>query len=378
MPEPVLLINPPFGAIERPSIGLGLLQASAHREGLSCRTLYANLAFAERIGLDLYFWFANTGEYIDLFGEWVFAGALFQESDSAPEEYIRRFIAGGYTNSTFETLMPTRDLVSTLLQVRKSATEFIEQYASHIVSFKPHIVGITSSFQQNCASIALLKRVRQLDDSIVTLLGGSNCEGEMARGLRRAFPWLDFVVSGEAELIFPNLLRLLLQYGRAVDESLLPQSVIGAQRAIIKKHQEAREVVWDLDATAPPDYHYYFDQLSRSPLANFITPGLTLEASRGCWWGQKRRCKFCGLNGAALKMRSKSADRIVHEIQELSVRYKTPKIEFVDNNLDPRLADKVFPQLASWTEPVTLYLRRVSRISVAWSLWHRLASDGYR
>ncbi|MDD2901333.1 MAG: RiPP maturation radical SAM C-methyltransferase [Syntrophales bacterium] len=354
MSATICLINPPFGAIEHPSIGLGLLQASARRAGFSCRTLNANLAFAERLGLNLYFWFATSPNYLDFFGEWVFTESLFPETEATYEEYFRRFVTEEL-ESTFKAVLPGHNLVETLRQTRKLAGEFIEQVAAEVVSTRPLVVGCTSSGQQNCASAALLKRVREIDNSIITLLGGPNCEGPMGQGLRRAFPWVDFVVSGDGEMIFPGLVRSLLQHGREVDEELLPEGVIGASRAAAPALPSVcRAVVWNLDATLPPDYEDYFEQLPRSRLAPKITPGLLLETSRGCWWGE-RRCKFCGLNGMVLKYRAKSADRIVGEIESLCSRYNTWKVMFVDNNLEPRLASEVFSRLAERPEPLCLF-----------------------
>ena len=43
-------------------------------------------------------------------------------------------------------------------------------------------------------SLALLRRVKELDPSVVTMLGGANCEAEMGWAAIRAFPWVDFVV----------------------------------------------------------------------------------------------------------------------------------------------------------------------------------------
>jgi radical SAM superfamily enzyme YgiQ (UPF0313 family) len=42
---------------------------------------------------------------------------------------------------------------------------------------------------------------------------------------------------------------------------------------------------------------------------------LLFEASRGCWWGAKHHCTFCGLNGLSMTFRSKSADRAYSEIK---------------------------------------------------------------
>ena len=50
----VLLILMPYAAVERPSIGLGLLKASLQEADVESVVLYPNLWFAEEIGLDVY------------------------------------------------------------------------------------------------------------------------------------------------------------------------------------------------------------------------------------------------------------------------------------------------------------------------------------
>ncbi len=42
------------------------------------------------------------------------------------------------------------------------------------------------------------------------------------------------------------------------------------------------------------------------------------ETSRGCWWGQKKHCTFCGLNPLGMNYRAKSPERAV-EIIDSSV-----------------------------------------------------------
>ena len=50
----VLLLSMPYGSLERPSMGLGLLQAQLHRRGIPCDTRYLAIEFAELVGVDDY------------------------------------------------------------------------------------------------------------------------------------------------------------------------------------------------------------------------------------------------------------------------------------------------------------------------------------
>jgi len=73
---------------------------------------------------------------------------------------------------------------------------------------------------------------------------------------------------------------------------------------------------------------------------------LVLETSRGCWWGAKHHCTFCGLNGDTMAFRSKSPERAFAEMEYLSNRYQTRRLGCVDNILDLRYIDTLFPRLA--------------------------------
>ena len=48
-----------------------------------------------------------------------------------------------------------------------------------------------------------------------------------------------------------------------------------------------------------------------------VVPTLLFETSRGCWWGAKSHCTFCGLNGETMAFRSKSPRRALDELEQL-------------------------------------------------------------
>jgi magnesium-protoporphyrin IX monomethyl ester (oxidative) cyclase len=56
-------------------------------------------------------------------------------------------------------------------------------------------------------------------------------------------------------------------------------------------------------------------------------------------------CSFCGLNGVRVGYRSKSADRVLRELEELSRRHGIDRLCFVDNVLDMRFFRDVLPAL---------------------------------
>jgi ribosomal peptide maturation radical SAM protein 1 len=96
-----------------------------------------------------------------------------------------------------------------------------------------------------------------------------------------------------------------------------------------------------------PTYDEYFVRLSRSPLRSELLPDVAIlfESSRGCWWGAKKHCTFCGLNAATMMFRSKPAARVAEEILALAARYKILKFVAVDDIIDLGHIQELMPLL---------------------------------
>jgi len=74
---------------------------------------------------------------------------------------------------------------------------------------------------------------------------------------------------------------------------------------------------------------------------------LLYEGSRGCWWGEKHHCTFCGLNAQSMKFRAKSSDQVAREMTALSHRYDTSRFRLVDNIIDMKYVDNLFGKFAA-------------------------------
>jgi radical SAM superfamily enzyme YgiQ (UPF0313 family) len=80
----------------------------------------------------------------------------------------------------------------------------------------------------------------------------------------------------------------------------------------------------EMNSLPYPDFDDFFDELKNQIEVKRTEPILSVETSRGCWWGEKFQCKFCGLNGSTMKYRSKSAIRAVEEIDFLRLVNEFP------------------------------------------------------
>jgi magnesium-protoporphyrin IX monomethyl ester (oxidative) cyclase len=361
----VVLVSMPFAEVQRPSIALGLLHASLAGTDIRSEVVYGNFGLAETIGLVAYR-AMQSAPTDHLLGEWCFAGSIFPMDEERDEEYLNLTLEVRCNNFP-ATLEQRKDLMR---WVRAKCTTYVERLAEAIVARGARIVGCSSVFQQHCASLALLKRIRELSPDTVLLMGGANCEGEMGVETIRAFPWVDCVVSGEADALFADLCGLLLEQGRAFDPRRLPDGAI-AQNKLKKgalpvlssdSAQAPRAMIRDVDALPTPNYDHYFATLRASTLSNLIEPELLAESSRGCWWGEKSHCTFCGLNGNGMKYRSKSPERVISELSELSARYGVRNIQFVDNILDMSFFKTVLPTLATADEKYALFYETKSNL----------------
>lgn len=352
----VVLVCMPFAEVQRPSIALGLLRAALKDTNISSEVVYGNFTFAETIGLVAY-QAMQSAPTDHLLGEWCFAQGLLPRSPDngaadQDEEYLDLVLEVRCTG--FPSQIEQRKDLMRWIRARSAAC--IDEIAESILARQPRIVGCSSVFQQHCASLALLKRIRELSPQTVLIMGGANCEGEMGVATLQAFPWVDCVVSGEADSSFADLCRILLVQGRGFDPAALPSGAISQahlRNGFLK--DPPRPVLRDMDALPIPDYDDYFSALSASSLANLVEAGLLAESSRGCWWGEKSHCTFCGLNGASMQFRSKSPERLLSELAGLSCRYGTRSFQFVDNILDMSYFKTVLPRLAAAKEKYSLF-----------------------
>ena len=348
----VVLVSMPFAEVQRPSIALGLLHASLAHTGIQSEVVYGNFGLAERIGLVAYQSMQSTPTD-HLLGEWCFAAYLFPTDEAKDEEYLNLVLE--VRCAGFPPELEARK--DQMRWIRRQSLAYVDWLADAIVAKNPKLVGCSSVFQQHCASLALLKRIHELSPDTVLLIGGANCEGEMGLQTLQSFPWVDCIVSGEADTLFPDLCKTLLEHGR--DATSLPDGAVSQYQLKspfrVLSQQSPRSVIHDMDSLPLPDYRHYFQTLNASTLTNMIKPGLLAESSRGCWWGEKFHCTFCGLNGEGMQYRKKSPERVLNELSELRRLYGLGNVQFVDNILDMSFFKTVLPKLAAEQEKYSLF-----------------------
>jgi ribosomal peptide maturation radical SAM protein 1 len=350
----VLLVSMPFGALERPSLGLGLLAALLARDGVACDTRYLGFTFAEFTGVDDYLWAAGELPYTAFAGDWAFTRSLYGDRPGADGAYVDEVLRREWRLGAEE--------VRRILRVRAYCEPFLDHCLRAVPWDRYDVVGFTSTFEQNIASLALARRVKEAHPRCTVVFGGANWEGPMGEELHRRFPFVDVVCSGESDESFPALVRALGagRHNLASVPGVVWRDGGGATRA----NGPARPVE-DLDGLPVPDFDPFFRGLEASPAGASLAPSLLVETARGCWWGARSHCTFCGLNGGSMAFRSKSAHRALAEIRELSERHGIGRLNVTDNILDMRYFRTLLPMLAAEGLAVRLFYEVKANLSHA-------------
>jgi len=325
----------PFSSLRWPALGISLLHAALKREGVDCDLAYLNFDLAEVVGLETYEWINDSLGFV-LGGERLFAKTLFGSCLSSDLEYATEVLVA--TDPEFSP----QDK-----QVFEGVGKLIEAYLDGCLEKIDWtlyaLVGFTTTFQQTMASLALASRIKQHHPGITICLGGANCEGVMGRTLLGRFPQIDLVFSGEADDTFPFCVQEIFA-GRPIPRC----SGVLARAGRFHESPDGEVAcgpVRDLDGLPYPEFGDYFQRLGHSPLSDRIDPLLLFESARGCWWGAKTQCTFCGLNGGSIGFRSKSAVRVIDELRYLRQTHGVRRACATDNILDFRYFRSLLPLL---------------------------------
>ncbi|UVT16339.1 MAG: RiPP maturation radical SAM protein 1 [Nitrospira sp.] len=331
----IALVNMPFSYAKYPSIQLGTLSTLLKSNGIPVDCHHLNVRFAHLIGVNLH---EAICEKRALFGEWLFSYLLFR-SNPKRAEYPRVF------KPVFEQL--AQESGKPIGYFEEMATRIAPQFltwALRSINWGQYkVVGFTSTFDQNVASLTMAKLIKDLYPQVTIVFGGANFDGEMGHEYFRAFPFIDHVVVGEGEESFLPLVRQIL----AGKTEGYPNGVAYRQGEQIE-FTENTELFSDFSKTGPPDYDDYYHLLAElGQTAQGLDRILLYEGSRGCWWGEKHHCTFCGLNAQSMKFRAKAPQQVMREIAYLSHRYDAVRFRMVDNIIDMSYIEELFGRLAA-------------------------------
>ena len=204
------------------------------------------------------------------------------------------------------------------------------------------VLGCSCVFNQLYASLVVGREVAERAPGVRVVFGGAEVQGAAAGEVLRRFPWVDAVVRGRGERPFADLLTRW----RAGEP-------LGELPGVVRRDSGGRIIDGGPGcgrvAFGAPDYSEFFATLSGLGLPASLAPGIPVEASQGCGWGQ---CDFCGTDHLVGGYRVRPAPSLGQEIRRVVATYESLHVVFTDEEMPPAVVRRALDALPDepWRE----------------------------
>ena len=185
-----------------------------------------------------------------------------------------------------------------------------EDFRDKIRATRPDVAGLTMMSLDYNNVMRCVDIIKEVNPKTVTLAGGihpSVAPGDVLRN-----PNIDYVIKGEGEVSFVNLLREI-EAGRPPQERLIPGISLELEQL-------------------PPADRDLFEQDEMPITPDFPKPFVTLIVARGCAYN----CNFCQpaeRYAFGPRVRSRSVENVILELCELKKKFAFKSLMFHDDCL---------------------------------------------
>ncbi|MEM7586303.1 MAG: RiPP maturation radical SAM C-methyltransferase [Acidobacteriota bacterium] len=338
----IRLVNMPFASLNMPSIALTQLRSVAEErfgDQVSVDVHYLNQDFAGFLGLETYNLLSGVQASNAGLGDWFFRQIAFPGLPDNTDEYFQRY----FPRRGQELEEKKRQVTSKRAVLKRYLKRLIAKYKLADAD----LVGFTSMFSQNLANFALAQLLKEKNPDLVTVMGGANCEAPMGAELARHVDAIDFVFSGPGLVSFPTFVEAQMTGCEAKCHDI--RGVFSAQNVDEKATGGVASIGEELpiEVPVPLDYEPFLADFQKSFPNGEVAAYLTFETSRGCWWGERSHCTFCGLNGGSMAYRAMPAEMALEMLRDMLAKYgdRCHHFESVDNIMPREYLTQVFDQL---------------------------------
>jgi ribosomal peptide maturation radical SAM protein 1 len=346
-----VLVSMPWTTLTEPSLGLGVLKAVLNAAGIRGRVRHLNLFALRFLQAKTYYALAN----VFALNDFLFSGVIDPELTPRQTRLLRaatkRLLSLGVIDAA-EWGGEDGVIEQLLILRRETIPAWLDECADAIVNDGATFVGFTCMFDQTIASAALARLIKQRAPDILVALGGYAVRSPTAGTILDAFPWIDAICDGEGEPAIADLARSSTGE-KALSE--IPGLTIRDDRGAVV--QTAAATLIDINSSPIPDYDDFFSDvaaLQRDHRVEIEVERLPLENARGCWWGAKSHCIFCGIADSDMAFRAKHPDNVIRALDETSKRYGITAFRFSDYILPQTYYRTLLPLLASRPQKYTL------------------------
>ncbi len=343
----VVLTSLPWTSLTEPSLGLGILKSKLDSVGIDSKVCHLNLLLLKYVSSPTYINFAN----IFALNEFLFT--YFFESNLSEEQLLELSlkIEDIVSNNNFnDPRYQTREsLAKLILNLRNQIIpNYILECVNLIELQNPTMIGFTCMFDQTIPSLAVAKLLKIRNPDLFIVLGGYALEGIVGEQIIESFNFIDCVAFGEGEKVIVELAKA------SIDKQLLeniPDIIYREKNFENPLKSKFSKPQIKLDDSPCPNYDDFAEDLNnlfRNEQIKINWNTIPIETSRGCWWGQKNHCIFCGIDDVTMRYREKSGENTICTLEFLSNRYSISNFRISDyilpntfySSLLPKLVDK--------------------------------------
>ena len=187
-----------------------------------------------------------------------------------------------------------------------------------IKEYDPDVIGITSTTSMIPDAYAVAKMAKRINENVKVIMGGPHVTFAPDKTFEEC-PYVDFIVRGEGEITFKELID-------ALEKNRDPSNILGLSINMGNKvkNNPPRPLIKDVDTIPMPSY----DLL---PMEKYQADGVrfgTVITSRGCPFN----CAFCSSSlQFGKRWRGHSDSRVIEELRYLYEKYRIREIEFLDD-----------------------------------------------
>ena len=330
------LVSLPWMSPAMPSIQLATLAAALNEAGIESDVHELYVDYAARIGLNLY---NHLGNLLGYLPEWVFSRHYYgrEQGDDLAAMMAQRPLDE----------IPWPELSDAILDALEPVTaSYLTQMVEAVDWSRYDVLGFSLTISQLGASMAFSRLIKLRHPEIHVVFGGSQCAGVMGRAILRACPYIDTVVHVEGELVLAELVervrgeRSLADLPGVSRRGPAGEIVTGPSNGLYRSYARRPQLSYDA----------YFHRLQRLGLLDRLKPWLPFEGSRGCWYGQKTQCTFCGLH-EIMEFRAWESEGVLVELERLYRRYGIGRFYAMDLILPRDYLSTLLPEIARREHP---------------------------
>ena len=334
----VALINMPFANLVMPSLALTQLKSILEEhfnDRIRVDIYYLNHNFANYMGVDLYNDISSMQESQNSgLGDWFFRQIAFPSLPNNAGVYLTRYFPQRNDQSS--------RLKELILKSRRGLEQLMEDLITKYELDKADLVGFTSMFMQNVAVFAMAQKIKERNPKVTTIMGGANCESPMGQMIVKNVKQIDYVFSGPALKSLPQFVQHCLDHEEAKCSAI--KGVFSKRNYFFHTGPDAIGEELSIDVPTKLEYDSFLSIWNENFANTGAKPILLFETSRGCWWGERAHCTFCGLNGSTMAYRSMKPELAIDLISDLFKFSPTvSRLDSVDNILPKNYVQEVLP-----------------------------------